>query len=101
MAECHQYAPEDDRIAAAEYSIADQPSEYRREVDQANIEAKSLRGEPFNCKRSRDRFQNMPIGPEANNLFDVPRQQQLLGHVKREQRDHAMERNSLPQLRAC
>jgi hypothetical protein len=33
MAECHQYAPEDDRVAAAEYPIADQASQYRREVD--------------------------------------------------------------------
>jgi hypothetical protein len=86
MAECHQYAPEDDRVATAEYSIADQPAQHRREVDQAYVKAKCLRGESVNRQRPGDPFQNIPICREAEDPFDVPRQQQLVRHVERQQR---------------
>jgi hypothetical protein len=52
MAECHRYAPEDDRVATAESSIADQPAQYRCEVDQSYVKAKGLRGESVNRDRS-------------------------------------------------
>jgi len=100
MAQRHQYAPEEDRVAAAEQPITDQTSQYWREVNQADVKAKSLRGERLDRKRSGDPFQKVPICLEADNLLNMPRQQQLVGHVEREQGDHAMKGNALPQLRA-
>ena len=101
MTEGHQPAAEDDRVASPEHPIAHESAEDGREVDQADVEPEGLRREGLDRQRPGDRLEQVPIGLKADDPFDVARQQQLFGHVEREQGHHAVERDALPQLSAC
>ena len=67
-------------------AVGEQPAEQRQRVDHRGEQPESLRREAERRQRTVDRLQRGAIGADADDLFDMPGQEQPLRHVERQQR---------------
>ena len=91
-AQCH-------RAVATEYTVAEQTAEQRCQVHRADVETEDLEGERLRRQWPREPLDRGPERSESDDVLDMSGQQQLLHHVQREQRLHAVERDAVPELR--
>ena len=89
-------APITTRIALSDPSIGDHAAEHRREVDETGVEAENLRRERLRGERADDRFHRRTEPRKSSDVLDMSWQQQLVHHVKGEQRRHSIDRRIVP-----
>jgi hypothetical protein len=97
VARAHQQHSDQHGALAAQDPVGDPAPGDRGEIDQARIEPGDQRGEIDIGQRS-GKFQSTAQGGQAPDMPGKVRQQQLLDHVQRQQRLHAVERETLPHL---
>ena len=85
-------------IALPDPAIGDQPAQQRREIHQPGVQAKYLRGKRLGGQGPAHGLQRAAELRESRHVLDVPGQQQLIHHVKDQQRRHAVEGESFPRL---
>jgi hypothetical protein len=96
MTATHRQSADDDSVALSDPAIGDHAAEQRREVNETGVESENLRGERLRRERPDNRFQRGTESRKSTDVLDMSRQQQLIHHVKDDQRRHSVEGKSFP-----
>ncbi len=89
MAEYHDDGAQRDGIAPAQPPVGDQPAQHRRQVGKA-VEPDDDRRQAGDLHRAIDVLKGVMERLEADDLFDMTRQQQPVRQVQRQQGGHAV-----------
>ena len=96
MTGAHRQGADHDTIALSNPAIGNHAAEQRREVNETGVESENLRGERLRRERPDNRFQRGTESRKSADVLDMSRQQQLIYHVKDDQRRHSVIGKSLP-----
>ena len=94
----HQACPQRDGPCTTQRSIGEKTARDRRYINESRIQAENHRCQCLRRQRSIDPLQRSTKSDEADDMLDVTRQQQAMGHVKHQQSLHAVIRKALPEL---
>ncbi len=97
MAGRHQPGPKDHGAALTEHVIRKPASKQRGQINKSGIETVNLRCEGLHAERTKHAFEHAAYGAEPDDVV-MAGQQQVLHHVKDEQRAHSVIRKTLPHL---
>ena len=90
----HRQRAEQDRPAPSEQAISEKPAKDRREINARGVGTEDRRSEGLSAQPAV----KFPEGIERRDVFDVSREEEILHHVKHEQRLHPVEGEALPRL---
>ena len=96
MAGRHGERAEQNRAAPAEQAVGEEAAQDRREINAGGVSAEDGGGEGLPVESAIKR--EPAEGFERDDVLDAPGQQEILDHVKDEQRLHAVERKAFPSL---
>src|SRR5437879_4695503 len=96
MTGTHRESADHDSIALSDPAVGNHAAEQRREVNETGVESENLRGECLRRERPDNRFQRSAKSRKSADVLYMSRQQQLIYHVKGEQRRHSVEGKSFP-----
>ena len=98
LAEDHDDAAENDRLALAEDAVGEDPAEERCQVDQRGVEAIDLVGELLVVEVAEDVLERAAHDREAGDGLDDAGEREVLRHVEDQERAHAVVAKALPHL---
>src|SRR6266480_220738 len=98
MTGTHRESADHDSVALSDPAIGNHAAEQRREVNEAGVESKNLRGERLRRERSDNRFQSGTESGKSTDVANMSRQQQLVHHEEGEQRRHSIIGESFPRF---
>ncbi len=95
MTRCHGERAEENGAAPAEHTIGEEAAEDWSEINAGGVGAEDRRGERLAVETAL----KLAKAIERRNVFNAPRQQEILDQVKDEQRLHAIIGEAFPRLR--
>jgi len=98
MADRHQGGAEDDGASLAKHAVGKQPTEERRQINEAGIETVDLRSERLQIEWAEHGFQCATEDSKPENVTGVLWFEQILDHVEHQQCAHPVKGETLPHL---
>jgi hypothetical protein len=96
MTGTHRQGADHNCIALSYPTIGYHTAKQRREVNEAGVETENLRGQRLGGERTDNRFYGGTEAGKTADVLNMPWKQQLVDHVKDDERRHSVEREPFP-----